>query len=232
MVLRPLLLSTLLFTAACGSSLPGLHPDGGSADGDLADAGNDAGLPLSQRYYVLALNATWTYRFTSGSTTYIRRVESFGDLGGEKAGISGFTVRDTFFASSQNDFVSGIELQSMAAIRHTQQHFVDGTETETQVDQPFLMLLDESKTNAGDALSQTYTAEDTMNPGQPNQTMTTSSVTHAYTVVASDESVTVPAGTFTGCLHISFGAGSDEWYARGVGRIKTSLYELLSYTIP
>ena len=65
-------------------------------------------------------------------------------------------------------------------------------------------------------------------------------ITVTWTVVGVDESVTVPAGTFT-CLHVhsvesgAKGYDSEFWYARNVGKVKesgTELRELVGYTIP
>ena len=72
----------------------------------------------------------------------------------------------------------------------------------------------------------------------------TAQVTVTWTVDAVNESVTVPAGTFS-CLRVhrveppstvdTTGGDNVFWFARGVGKVKETgpeLHELLGYNIP
>lgn len=60
--------------------------------------------------------------------------------------------------------------------------------------------------------------------------------TETWTVVADDETLKVPAGTFEGVIHLQKKGNStkDYWYQRGVGKLKetgTQTEELVDYTL-
>jgi hypothetical protein len=67
--------------------------------------------------------------------------------------------------------------------------------------------------------------------------VTSHSVSETWTVIGDDETLTVPAGTFTHVIHFrKVGAASskDYWYARGVGKLKetgTQTEELSAYSL-
>jgi hypothetical protein len=70
----------------------------------------------------------------------------------------------------------------------------------------------------------------------PNMPVSTHDVSETWTVVADDETLKVPAGTFKGVIHLQKKGNSlkEYWYLRGVGKLKetgTQTEELTAYTL-
>jgi hypothetical protein len=205
-------------------------------------AGFDAGVPFTDahqpattgRYIPLALGATWTWKasdsLTGASGTTSSTVEALETLTGAKSGISAFRVHSTTLSGAT---VNWQQDTGTAIVRHREQ-FLDasGALQSDHVFTPGKLRLDE--TPAHQLLNATWV--ETYTDVAAASTM----VTVNWTVEAVDESVTVPAGTFT-CLRLhsveSGAAGFDShfWYARNVGKVKesgTEIRDLIGYYIP
>lgn len=217
------------FAVACGG---GSNP---GDDDDDACAGTD-------RYMTLVPGDSWTFRVTDSSNVRTMKTQTVGaeeDIGGELAGTTAFrltTVKGTTGAgmtvSWQQDTGTGI-------IRLREEDMSGGTTTDEYY-HPMRHRIDESAEHivAGAAWDESYT-EEVYTDGGPTPTM--ADKTEHWSVVANDESVTVPGGTFC-TLHIHRtstvggvdGSDKDYWFARGVGKIKErgagQTEELESYT--
>jgi hypothetical protein len=219
-------LCALLLTAlsACGSET--------AADDD--DTGGDG----TGRYLPLAVGASWTWRVTSSSgTTYdkVSTVEAFEDVGGAKAGVMAYRVRTQ---GDDGETVSWQEDTGTAVIRHREQSFTTAAALQSdQVFMPYKLRIDEAtdRTSDGASFGETYTEVETDPLTGATKTQTKADT---WTVEAVNESVTVPAGTFS-CIRlhrVGTEAGSADkryWFARGVGKIKESggqTEELASFT--
>ncbi len=175
-----------LFIAACSGD-----GDGGGGGG----GGEGPFLPMEP-------GATWTYRVTDTTTaTVSTKVTTVGDLedvGGAKAGVTAYRV--TTQKGGGDVTISWQEDTGTGIVRHRERALdATGALKNDDIYQPYKLRLDESAehTAAGASWSETYTETVTDAAG------ITATVTknEAWTVEASDESVTVPAGTFT-CLRV------------------------------
>jgi hypothetical protein len=205
--------AALAALSACGNETvtPGGDDDGGGGTG---------------RYLPLSVGSTWTWRVTdSAGTSYdkVSTVEAMEDVGGAKAGTMAYRVRTT---GSGGDTVSWQEDTGTAIVRHREQDFrVDGTMKTDSVYTPYKLRVDESAAHlaAGVDYQLSFTEVATKIADGTSQTLQKG---ETWSVVAVDEKVTVPAGTFT-CLHLmrvgtddAAGAGKEYWFARGVGKVK------------
>lgn len=224
-VLLPLLVVTPAL-AACGSEEPGSGADArlGGVDADPTGA-----------YLPLAIGRGWTYRVVPAGgapETKVNVVEALEDVGGEKAGITAFRLRTTkpdgITVSWQEDTGEGIQRH-----REEERSVADSVLLE-QLYLPSRTRLDESAAHlvVGAAWDVSYT-ERTVGVGDVARV-------DRWTVEATDDEVTVPAGTFT-CLRVrrmgtEVGqADKRYWFARGVGKIKEEggqLEELMAFEVP
>jgi hypothetical protein len=235
------LLAALL--VGCGSG------DLGGADAGPADAGVDSSTPAKD-YFPLVTGASWTYRVTdplnpgAPAETKTQTVEAFEDVEEEKAGVMAYrlvTRKPGDETRSWQIKVDGV------LVRHAERAFdvVGSTFTpkNTSFFYPYKVRIDGNAEHT--AMGATYDTThnekifDSNSPGGK-----TISKTERWTVEATAEEVTVPAGTFTAIRLrrvVLVGAGGDEgadktfWFAEGVGKVKETggqTEELMSYTIP
>jgi hypothetical protein len=207
----------------------------GSDDPDASDGGGQSG----ERLLPMKVGASWTYRITDPSTgatgNKMSTVEVSEDVGGAKAGTIAMRVRteklDGVTVSWQEDVGTGI-------IRHREQAFDLGENLlleETY--SPHKLRIDETTNHLSSGASWTETYEETVTDANGTRTVSKS---ESWTVEAVDESITVPAGTFTTVRLRKVGSGlgaSDKtyWFAPGVGKIKETggqTEELMAYQIP
>ncbi len=206
------------------------------ACGAKPTGGPDGGQGLADRYLPLPVGAVLRYRITDPDTGQMTvkstTVEAEEDLSGTLAvrvrteNGDGVTVSWQGFANEQ-------------AIRYREEELdAAGVKTVSTTFQPFKVRVDESAAHVqlGATWSETYTeVAVTAATGQSKS----SAKAATWTVEATDESVTTPAGTFS-CLRVRRRSGSSTsdkvyWFAKGVGKVKESggqLEELSEYSLP
>ncbi|MSP17291.1 MAG: hypothetical protein EXR73_11920 [Myxococcales bacterium] len=211
-----LLLASLLL-ASCGTGDP-VTPDAGAL---AADA-----LPAAQRYLPLATGNSWTYRVSDPAggppEQKTSTIEALEDVGGTKAGVIAFRVLTEKLDGSTTSWQE--DLGDRVVRHHEIARDLAGAVTSEETYDPAKLRLDESAAHlvVGASWSDVYT-EISTDPVTGATTPVTK--TEAWSVVAVDESVTVPAGTFS-CLRVrrmgSAVGQSDKTYyfARGVGKVK------------
>ena len=194
------------------------------------------------RYEPWTVGSTWSYQITDTQgvipTTgnLMTTIMPMADVGSPNAGKTAFLVHveklqgykdvlETFTGDFDIRYKTSYYDQSNAL-------------TEVDVDQPYRLKLDESLAHvaAGAHYSETFTETVTKTGLAP----ATKQKTENWTVVATDETLTVIAGTFT-CLHLQRVNPAkptvvmNYWYARGVGKLKetggSTSEELMSYSI-
>ena len=218
----------LALCAACGDDVQ--SSDGGVDAAPCATA-------RSERYLPLEVGATWTYRVTPTSGIPENKdntVEALEDVGGQKAGVTAFRVRTE---KIDGRTVSWQEDRCTSITRHREQSLdLAGTLITDQFSVPDKLRVDESPARL--TLGAVYTSSYTEIEIDATGAMTTRAKDESWTVQALDESVTVPAGTFTALkLRKTTSGAADKtfWFAKGVGKVKEQgdqLEELLSYTLP
>ena len=226
----PLVFALAPLVAACGSEDP--------ANGDAApnvDSGPRSDADTSSRYLPMEVGRVWTYQVTPiGGAPEIKTstVEALEDIGGEKAGTTGFRVRTE---KPDGVTVSWQEDTGTAIVRHREQEqTTTGSITVEEYYVPFRTRLDESPAHLENAAawSESFT----------NRTVGVGDTARQdqWTVEAVDEQVTVPAGTFS-CIKVHrVGADAGQadkryWFARGVGKVKEEggqLEELMATSAP
>lgn len=237
----------LIVVAACGGETPLDTPDAGApADADpfAPDADRTApdATPAAARFSPLAVNATWTYdrtdKTTGTVTSRVHTVEAFGDLGGPSAGTTGYRVRIAKPSGAYS--LNFYEDEGDRVVRHYEEAYNSmGVAKSIETYTPSRLRIDETSADltVGATYDDAYVDEKTT---ISSGVVTSVTKTDTWTVVATDASVTVPAGTFT-CLHLHrsnavTGLEEDVFFARGVGKVKeedtTSLEELASYQLP
>jgi hypothetical protein len=189
----------------------------------------------------LAVGNRWTYRTTDATGKVVittqSTVEAFEDIGGAKAGTKAFRVRSTTLTGSTVNWQQDL---GMMIVRQREQ-FLDlqGSLLSDYVFTPYRLRLDETAahTTTGAAWVEANTAAiDNLSLG----VKATGSFTVNWTVDSAQETVSVPAGTFT-CLRVHRAetgyASTDEvqWFAPGVGKVKETgtmtNEELVSYSV-
>lgn len=221
MVSMRLALLTLTL-AACGGSSSNQNPDGGSGSANI-----DAPTNPAQRFEPWKVGATWSYKFTdptavkppaSGRKTTIGAQE---DVGGLHAGQLAFKVHVETLSGTKD--VWEAPMGDLDVRYKTVYYDATNALTETDVEQPYRLKLDESSahTAPGAMFSETFTE----NVAKTGSTPSSKSETLAWKVISNTESLTVIAGSYTSVLHLQrFNAAKSEtidyWYARGVGKLK------------
>jgi hypothetical protein len=223
---RALVCISLLLIFACGSEAP--TPPNGSC-------------PTEGRYLPLVEGMSWAYQVNdpvAGTTEQkTSTVGALEDVGGSKAGVMAFRVTTTKTGGST---VSWQEDTGTSIRRHKELDMSGLTRTEDYYN-PYKLRLDESSAHLEPGASWTESYTETVTDTATGATTTTDK-TENWSVVAVDEVVTVPAGTFC-TLRVqrvsstSTGGGSDKtyWFARGVGKVRESggsTEQLVSYTSP
>lgn len=199
----------------------------------------------SNRYLPMSVGAHWGWQETDVATgTSGQRqawVASSEQMTGTKAGITAYRVQATTLKGGQ---VNWQQDTNASVVRHRVQDIdTTGTILTTHELVPSKLHLDEATGHlvVGATWTETYTDTKTT---QSSGAVVTATVNVTWTVEAINESVTVPAGTFS-CVRVhrveaasavdANGADNVYWYARGVGKVKetgTINHELLGYCYP
>ena len=224
--------------AGCGSSG---GSSGGSGSGGTSGAlAADGAVPLvtSGRYQPLAVGTTWVYNVTDTGVAYVKNsaVESYEDIGGIAAGTMGYKVSETIKTSTQLTWYESTDTDVRR--HHDQQVDANGVMSSEDWYTPYDLRVDESPDHltAGAAWTLSYMDAHT-SASKPASTKT---ITENWTTDAANETVTVPAGTFSALkitrTDTSDGTAKSQWFVPGVGKIRESnttghLEELTSYMI-
>jgi hypothetical protein len=227
---------------------PGETTDGSGGEGSGASSETDTTEPTSSttpepepdlpRYMPLAEGMSWTYDVTDNGIT-TRKVTTVGPE--EPVGGSGPNADKLAFkvTTEKNDgtdeTVSWQTRIGDLAIRYREQAFGGGSLQLEEFWAPHKLRLDESTerlvegANWGEEFEETKLAV--------NQPAVTATRVDRWTVLAVDESVTVPAGTFDALVVQKVGSASNKvyWFARGVGKVKEEggqTEELVSFESP
>lgn len=228
--------------AACGSgaSGPGPGTDAATAidavtaidaataiDAPAATDAATAGCPTTGRYLPLATGRTWSYRVTNVATGAVKTktqvVGALEDISAVHAGVMAYKVTTTQPGGTTDSW----QQDTGSAIRRHKENDNSGATFSTTQFDPYRTRLDETAAHllVGAQWSESYTELVTVT----GMAQTTVAKVETWNVVAVDEPLAVPAGTFC-TLHLhrvsTVGGmpGSDKqyWFARGVGKIKES----------
>lgn len=217
----------MMALAACGDDAPV------DLDGPVAECTT----PLAERYLPLTVGATWTYDTSDmGSPVEPKTTtfEAYEDVGDRKTGVMAYRQRTQKVVGTA---VSWHSDDCTAVTRHREQT-LDGAGTliTDQFYVPGKLRVDESvaHTALGASWSIAYTEVEV----DPISGTTTRSKDETWTVEGVDESVTVPAGTFTALRVRKITSGNADktyWFVKGVGKVKElggQTEDLRSYSIP
>ena len=224
----------------CGSSGSGGTGGSTGSGGTGALAADGAvSMTTSGRYQPMVVGATWVYNVTDTGFAYTKNsaVEAFEDIGGMAAGTMGYKVSETIKTSTQLTWYESTATDVRR--HHDQQTDANGVMSSEDWYTPYDLRVDESPehTMAGAAWTVTYMDAHT----SASKPATTKTITENWTTDASNEVVTVPAGTFSALkitrTDTANGSSKSQWFVPGVGKIRESnttghLEELQSYTIP
>ena len=228
--------------AACGGgSGSGGSGGSGSSSGNGGSLAADGAVPMttSGRYQPLVVGATWVYNVTDTGVAYTKNsaVEAFEDIGGMAAGTMGYKVSETIKTSTQLTWYESTATDVRR--HHDQQTDANGVMTSEDWYSPYDLRIDESPDHlmAGAAWTVSYMDAHT-SASKPASNKT---ITENWTTDAANETVTVPAGTFSAVkitrTDTSNGSSKSQWFVPGVGKIRESnttghLEELTSYMVP
>lgn len=190
-------------------------------------------------YQPLVVNATWTYQVNDRGVMYEETnvVEALEDMGGVKAGVMAFRMRETLPNETQ---LTWYQVSGALVLRHHEQALdAAGAMKSESWFAPHRLRFDATAEHVanGATWEATFTENHTSRSKPPAQTMKT----ETWRILAAEEAITVPAGTFS-AIKISRTDQTDGsiktfWFARGVGKIKEvtetgHTEELSRYTIP
>ena len=224
--------------------LVGLLGCGGSnSAGPDSNTGNfpDAPTDPTKRYEPWKVGSHWSYKLTDPAgvkppaTGRVTTIGAMEDTGGLHAGQMAYKVHIETLVGSKDTW----ELPSGDLDIRYQTKYYDAAAalTETDVEQPYRLKLDESfaHTAKGAHYSETFTE----NVAKVGMTPTSKTETLVWSVIDDNASITVIAGAYTGVLHLQrYNASKmqtiDYWFGRGVGKLKelgnSTDEELESYT--
>jgi len=224
--------------AACGGSTPGNGtPDSSTASAD-ANTLPDAIPPvLAQRYEPRKIGSVWTYKMTdtTTNTSAVKQstVEAFEDVGGAHAGTVAFRVRIEKLTGTT---IAYENYEGDLAVRYAQTDLdTTGATVDTQSENPYRLKVDETAAHL--TTNATYSEAFDETTTDVNGTKTNAK-TENWQVISTNESVTVPAGTYTS-LHLrrtnpTSAKSKDFWFVMGVGKVKETGggqdEELMAYT--
>ncbi len=225
--------------AGCGAN-GGQNSGGPGLSGPLAA---DGAVPMatSGRYQPLAVGATWTYQVTDTNNvayTKTSAVASLEDVGGAFAGTMAYKVSENVKNSTQYTWYQMTDTDVRRL--HDQQLDSSGALSSDDWYMPYNLRVDETPEHLADGAKWQLSYEDDHTSAKkPPKTTTT---TEDWSVDAANETVTVPAGTFS-ALRItrtdtaSGGSAKTQWFVPGVGKIREQnntghLEVLTDYQIP
>jgi hypothetical protein len=229
-VVKPVSVVTLslLLLCGCGASTGAPCADGGEALRPIV-----AGGPLETRYQPLVVGATWVYQVNDGVETTMQTVtvEAEDTFAGAEPGARGFRVLTQ--KAYGVTLTSWWEDRGDQVVRHRELS-VDGKGV-TYGDETFIParpVVDELAKHLTLGATWKQRFSDII---QDSGTTYSDCKSDKFAIQATEEQVTVPAGTFTALKVTRTDSGATEWFAQGVGRVKhvsNSTAELVSFSIP
>lgn len=229
--------------SVAGTGSGGADVGGGAGAAGLGAAGTGGAPEPAEEAPLLPWNVgnSWTYRVTkNGSvtekTTLVGDLELVGGSGPNADVMANHVTTDKDGTDHTESWQGPAADSPLRIVRFREQAFgaKSGTlDTENHYDPPKLHA-DGSAAHTVKGASWVEDYSETSLPvGMPANTH---SVSERWTVISDSETVKVPAGTFTGVIHLRKVGSStkDYWYARGVGKLKetgTQTEELSAYTI-
>ncbi len=195
-----------------------------------SEPGEEGGLSAA---YPMAVGYSWTYEETaSGSSTPVtlkyeitgKETKTFQYVTGSQ---EVYVYNNTFPGTSSEYRVQYLQDDGTRVTRL--QHLIyddTGTLTKQRDYNPGFLRFDRSKISDGNQWTETYTRYTDTEPADTQSTVSEQVVTYQYTVESTNQSVTVPAGTFN-CVQIKrsvsgTGVTSETkvyYYADGVGKV-------------
>lgn len=228
--------------------------DPGASKGDLSDAGQraggdagslsapglDAGPPVAQALALIpwAEGNSWTYRVTGGGeelvkVTTVGALEPVGGSGPNAAKLANKTVTKK---GATDETIGWQAVEGDRLVRYREQSF-GKTTGKLQLEEhwdPSKLHVDWSAQHTQVGASWVESYAETKLPADAAATTSTESDT--WTVDGVNQTVTVPAGTFSAIVLIKVGGSSPKtyWYVPGVGKVKETggqTEELVSYQV-
>ncbi len=224
------MVAALAAAVGCGGSGSGGDPTAETPVGPVT--------PTSGPYQPLTVGTTWTYHVNDQGVIYDKTstVQAQEDIGGVKAGITGFRVQENIKGAVQ---LTWYEPTATEVRRHHDQ-LMDGAGhlASDEWYDPYLLRIDLTPehlaANATWSLSYTDTKTTSTKPTEMVKHMET------YHVDGVDVPVAVPAGTFAALkitrTDAADGSTKTQWFVQGVGKVKEQtgaghLEELTAYQI-
>jgi hypothetical protein len=182
----------------------------------------------------------WTYRVTSDEevttkTTLVEAEELVGGSGPNKDTLA-FRVLTTKGSAGSDKTVSYQALLAGKVVRYREQafHQKSGELEQEEHWAPYKLHVDGTEEHTRAAADWFESYEETKLP--VNAAPVTKTARDHWSVVSTNERVTVPAGTFEAVVLRKVGSSSVKqyWYARGVGKVKETggqLEELTSFEV-
>ena len=221
----------------------------GAKGGDTTNVGvmtplaNDGAVPTATtgRYQPLAVGGVWAYQVTDTNNvayTKTSTVTAFEDVGGAFAGTMAYKTSETVKSSTQYTWYQVTDTD----VRRLHDQSLDATGALSSDDwyTPYNLRIDETPEHltAGATWQLTYQDAHTSAKKPPK----TTSVTENWSCDAVNETVTVPAGTFSAVRITrtdtsSGGSAKTQWFVPGVGKVREQnnsghLEVLTSYQLP
>ncbi|HEX2882509.1 MAG TPA: hypothetical protein VHO25_23475 [Polyangiaceae bacterium] len=222
----------------------------GNGNGDAGSTGapgpideGDAGMMAGGEgpYLPWAEGNTWTYLVTDAATamssekvTTVNALEAVGGTGPHSAQMANHVITTKMDGTDKTESWQAVVGEQV--LRYREQAFSASTgmlSSETHWDPPKLRL-DESAAHTVADATWTEQYDETVLP--VGMAPMTTAEQDQWTVLATDQMVTVPAGTFSTLVLSKFGGTQTKtyYYARGVGKVKeegTITEELVSYDV-
>ncbi len=196
---------------------------------DVGDQDTDT-TPVGEDYYPMAVGNSWTYleTFDMGGSEHlfyeVTGIETvdlpYGDLGQQEL----FALENTFADTPLEKRIQFIGDDGVRADRL--QHLIwdrDGVLTKQRDFVPGFLRFDRQKVSVGEQWSESV---DRFTDLKDGTAVVQSTVIYQYEIIAADEPVTVPAGTFE-CLKVkrtvTVGTDPEEkiyFFAKGIGKVK------------
>ena len=234
-------LTTIVPVAALAAMVgAGCGGGGATGPGDTGNLATDGADPImtSGRYQPQSVGSTWVYNVTDTGVAYVKNssVLAYEDIGGMAAGTMGYKVSETIKTSTQ---LTWYEMTDTDVRRHHDQELdSNGNLSSEDWYTPYDLRVDESPDHltAGAAWTVSYMDAHT----SAKKPAATTTITENWTTDAANETVTVPAGTFSALkitrTNTADGTAKSQWFVPGVGKIRESnttghLEELTSYMI-
>lgn len=226
-----------------GTANPGGAPPTDGGKPPLGDGGS-GGVPdpgVVEPLLPWRVGNSWTYRITKNGvvtekTTVVGEEEAVGGNGPNAELLANHVMTDKGAKDHTESWQAPSAAEPERIVRYREQAFSASTgKLSSEVYySPEKLHVDgtPAHTLAGASWTEKY-SETELVVGMPAATHAT---TETWTVVADDETLKVPAGTFEGVIHLQKKGSStkDYWYARGVGKLKetgTQTEELTAYSL-